>query len=157
MRPRSFISTNITELRHRHHEELLVRSFYKLLLILPCFFTIPYIECSNMETENTCTNACVRTMSISSQKPAIPHYHHAPGTEENCRWCLKFIYYPDWLRYVDVVDWADLAVVDMSNAHSPEGRRQLTKQVHDAIKNEGFLYVVNHGIPAEQVRQFALE
>lgn len=49
------------------------------------------------------------------------------------------------------MEWADLATIDMSHAHTLEGRKALVKQVHDAIKSEGFLYVVNHGLTSEQV------
>ncbi|KAF5363389.1 hypothetical protein D9756_000242 [Leucocoprinus leucothites] len=66
--------------------------------------------------------------------PDVPVYNHAPPTQEN-------------------LEWADLATVDMSNADTVEGRKALVKQVHDAIKNEGFLYVVNHGFTPEQTKR----
>lgn len=53
------------------------------------------------------------------------------------------------------VEWADLATIDMTHAGTAEGRKALVKQVHDAIKNEGFLYVVNHGLTEEQVCFFS--
>lgn len=49
------------------------------------------------------------------------------------------------------VDWANLAAIDLSKAKTLEGRKSLVKQVHDAIKDDGFLFVVNHGATPEQV------
>jgi len=49
------------------------------------------------------------------------------------------------------VDWANLAVIDLSKATTLEGRKALVKQVHGAIKDDGFLYIINHGIKPEQV------
>ncbi|KAJ3572266.1 hypothetical protein NP233_g3195 [Leucocoprinus birnbaumii] len=66
--------------------------------------------------------------------PDVPVYNHAPVTKED-------------------LDWADLATIDMSNADTFEGRQALVKQVHDALKNEGFLYVVNHGLTQEQTER----
>jgi isopenicillin N synthase-like dioxygenase len=50
-----------------------------------------------------------------------------------------------------VVEWAELATVDMTNAHTCAGRKALVQLVHDAIKDEGFLYVVNHGLTSDEV------
>jgi isopenicillin N synthase-like dioxygenase len=50
------------------------------------------------------------------------------------------------------VEWADLAIIDISKADTPEGRAQLTIQVRDALATTGFFYVVNHGYTPEQVR-----
>ncbi|KXN92344.1 hypothetical protein AN958_08575 [Leucoagaricus sp. SymC.cos] len=49
----------------------------------------------------------------------------------------------------DVVDWAGLQMLDFSDSGTNEGRKALVKQVHDALKNEGFLYIVNHGLSAD--------
>lgn len=49
------------------------------------------------------------------------------------------------------VDWANLAAVDLSKATTYEGRKGLVKQVHDAIKDDGFLFVTNHSATPEQV------
>ena len=55
------------------------------------------------------------------------------------------------------VDWANLAVIDLSKATTFEGRKTLVEQVHDAIKNDGFLYIINHGIEPEQVSLLSWE
>jgi hypothetical protein len=55
------------------------------------------------------------------------------------------------IAYILKVDWANLAAIDLSQAKTLEGRKSLVKQVHDAIKNDGFLFVVNHGVKPEQV------
>lgn len=50
------------------------------------------------------------------------------------------------------VEWADLAIIDLSKATTQEGRAQLSAQVRDALTTSGFFYVVNHGYTPEQVR-----
>ena len=50
------------------------------------------------------------------------------------------------------MDWADLEVIDLSKADTPEGRTLLSNQVRDALSSTGFFYVVNHGYTPEQVR-----
>ena len=50
------------------------------------------------------------------------------------------------------VEWADLPIVDISKAHTPEGRAELAPQMHDAMRTHGFLYIVNHGLTQAQVR-----
>ncbi|KAF5363258.1 hypothetical protein D9756_000220 [Leucocoprinus leucothites] len=77
-------------------------------------------------------------MTIQTQPPPVPHFVHAAPTKEE-------------------LDWANLAAIDLSKASTPEGRKGLVKQVHDAIKNDGFLFVVNHGVKPEQIsRMFDL-
>ncbi|OSC99250.1 Clavaminate synthase-like protein [Trametes coccinea BRFM310] len=58
--------------------------------------------------------------------PSIPHYVPAPPTAEN-------------------LEWADLPIIDISQANTPEGRAELAPKVRDAMRTQGFLYVVNHG------------
>ena len=50
------------------------------------------------------------------------------------------------------VDYADLAVIDLALAGTPEGRAKLAIQTRDAMKEQGFFYVINHGWNQEQVR-----
>ena len=50
------------------------------------------------------------------------------------------------------VEWADLSIIDLSKANSPEGRAEVSMQVRDALTTSGFFYVVNHGYTHEQVR-----
>ena len=49
------------------------------------------------------------------------------------------------------VNYADLAVIDLSKYATPEGRAELAVQARDAVRNTGFFYVINHGITHEQV------
>ena len=51
-----------------------------------------------------------------------------------------------------VVDYADLAVIDLSKANSLAGRMTLGAQLRDAMREHGFFYVINHGLTPAQVR-----
>ncbi len=53
---------------------------------------------------------------------------------------------------VVTVEWADLEIVDLSKAMTPEGRAELAPRVRDIMRTTGFMYVVNHGITQTQVR-----
>ncbi len=50
------------------------------------------------------------------------------------------------------VEWADLPVIDLAKAATPEGRAELAPQVRDAMHTHGFFYLVNHGWTEAQVR-----
>jgi hypothetical protein len=50
-----------------------------------------------------------------------------------------------------LVDFADLAIVDLSKAHTPEGRAELAPQLRDALRTNGFIYAINHGYTQAQV------
>ncbi|XP_006456789.1 hypothetical protein AGABI2DRAFT_195789 [Agaricus bisporus var. bisporus H97] len=77
-------------------------------------------------------------MTIITQPPVVPHFVQAETTKEN-------------------LDWADLDAVDLSKAKTHEGRKGLVKQVHDAMKNDGFLFVTNHSVTPQQMsRMFDL-
>lgn len=52
------------------------------------------------------------------------------------------------------VDYADLAVIDLSKYETPKGRTQLVREVHDAMRSVGFFYVINHGFAPDQVLFF---
>jgi len=67
----------------------------------------------------------------STTQPAIPHYAPAPPTKEN-------------------LDYADLAIIDLSKADTSEGRIELATQVRNAMTAQGFFYVVNHGYTQPQ-------
>jgi isopenicillin N synthase-like dioxygenase len=43
------------------------------------------------------------------------------------------------------VDFADLAIIDLSEAHTPAGRARLAPQLRDALRINGFVYAINHG------------
>lgn len=51
---------------------------------------------------------------------------------------------------VHVVEWADLPLIDLSQAKTSERRIVLANQVRDALATTGFFYVVNHGYTPEQ-------
>lgn len=63
--------------------------------------------------------------------PSIPRLQRLPVTKEN-------------------LEYADLAVIDLSNAHTAEGRAELALQMRDAMSTQGFFYVVNHGLTQAQ-------
>jgi hypothetical protein len=50
-----------------------------------------------------------------------------------------------------LVDFADLAIIDLSKAHTPEGRAELAPQIRDALRTNGFVYAINHGYTQAQV------
>ncbi|KAH0578751.1 hypothetical protein H2248_003873 [Termitomyces sp. 'cryptogamus'] len=78
------------------------------------------------------------TVNISSmptlELPEVPHYLHAPVTE------------------VDL-EYADLPIIDLSKASTPEGRHALSSQVRDAMLKHGFFYVINHGYTTAQTER----
>lgn len=50
------------------------------------------------------------------------------------------------------MDFADLAVIDLSKGNTELGRAELAKEICTAMKTLGFFYAINHGYTAEQVR-----
>ena len=50
------------------------------------------------------------------------------------------------------MEWADLPVIDLAKAATPEGREELAPLARDAMRTQGFLYLVNHGYSQGQVR-----
>ncbi|KAI0752492.1 Clavaminate synthase-like protein [Daedaleopsis nitida] len=55
------------------------------------------------------------------------------------------------------LEWADLPIIDISTANTPEGRIALAPQMHDAMRTYGFLYIVNHGLTqAQNERMFSI-
>ncbi|KAG2136002.1 hypothetical protein DEU56DRAFT_913091 [Suillus clintonianus] len=63
--------------------------------------------------------------------PYVPHYVAAPPTRET-------------------LEYADLAIIDISKADTEEGRAALAIEVREALLNHGFFYVVNHGYSQDQ-------
>ncbi|KJA23967.1 hypothetical protein HYPSUDRAFT_66061 [Hypholoma sublateritium FD-334 SS-4] len=66
--------------------------------------------------------------------PETPHYIPAPGTQT-------------------LLDYADLPIIDLTGAGTPEGRIALAAQARDAMTNHGFFYVINHGYKSEQTKR----
>lgn len=50
------------------------------------------------------------------------------------------------------VEYADLAIIDLSKAKTEAGRKALAAEVVSAMHSQGFFYVINHGYTQEQVR-----
>lgn len=67
----------------------------------------------------------------STPLPSIPYYVPGPVTQEN-------------------LDYADLAIIDFAKASTPEGRAELAIQARDAMREQGFFYLINHGYTQEQ-------
>ncbi|RPD60588.1 Clavaminate synthase-like protein [Lentinus tigrinus ALCF2SS1-7] len=63
--------------------------------------------------------------------PYAPHYVPAPPTKED-------------------LEWADLPIIDISKAATPEGRAELAPIARDAMHTHGFMYIVNHGLTQAQ-------
>lgn len=63
--------------------------------------------------------------------PYVPHYVAAPPTKEN-------------------LEYADLAIIDISKASSEEGCAALAIEIKEALLNLGFFYVMNHGYSQTQ-------
>ena len=49
------------------------------------------------------------------------------------------------------MDFVDLAIIDLSKAHTLEGRAELAPQLRDALRTNGFIYAINHGYTQAQV------
>ncbi|THH08442.1 hypothetical protein EW146_g8989 [Bondarzewia mesenterica] len=48
------------------------------------------------------------------------------------------------------LEWADLAVIDLAKAKTPEGRAEAVIKARDAMHSKGFFYVINHGLDKAQ-------
>lgn len=49
------------------------------------------------------------------------------------------------------MEYADLAIIDLSQAKTLEGRAELVIQVREALATQGFFYAINHGYTQAQV------
>ncbi|KAG5642907.1 hypothetical protein DXG03_001914 [Asterophora parasitica] len=67
----------------------------------------------------------------STSLPDVPHQEPPPTTNE-------------------ILEYADLAIIDLKKYKTPEGRAELVREVHDAMRTVGFFYVINHGYTKEQ-------
>ena len=47
--------------------------------------------------------------------------------------------------------FCSLPILDLSHASDPSKHQELLRQLHDALFNIGFLYVVGHGVPQEVI------
>lgn len=84
--------------------------------------------------------------------PAPPPYTAPPASKEKRTARYLFGVLADWLTDVRIaVEYADLAVIDLSKARTESGRKALADQVVKAMATHGFFYVINHGYTQEQV------
>ncbi|KZT08207.1 Clavaminate synthase-like protein [Laetiporus sulphureus 93-53] len=67
----------------------------------------------------------------STVLPPVPHNERLPTTAED-------------------LDWADIPIIDLANFGTDDGRAALAVQVRHAMSNEGFFYVINHGLTQAQ-------
>lgn len=67
---------------------------------------------------------------------------------------MRTVFVPLTSRFT--VDYADLAIIDLAEMATPAGKAALAIQVRDAMREQGFFYVINHGHNAEQVCHIAL-
>ncbi|KAF8064889.1 hypothetical protein FPV67DRAFT_159192 [Lyophyllum atratum] len=51
------------------------------------------------------------------------------------------------------LEYANLAIIDLSKSDTPEGRANLAAQVTQAMRTHGFFYAINHGYTSEQTNQ----
>ncbi|KAH7915952.1 Clavaminate synthase-like protein [Hygrophoropsis aurantiaca] len=70
--------------------------------------------------------------SLITSQP--PHYTPAPPTKE-------------------ALDYADLAIIDLSKAATPEGRAELAQELKAAFLTHGFFFVINHGYTQAQTER----
>ncbi|KAI6019153.1 hypothetical protein EDC04DRAFT_2576053 [Pisolithus marmoratus] len=63
---------------------------------------------------------------LSATPPECPRYIAPPPTQLD-------------------LDFADLRVIDLARANTPEGRAELVPQLRDALRTNGFVYAINHG------------
>ena len=50
------------------------------------------------------------------------------------------------------MDYANLPIIDLEIARTPDGRRTLAQAARNAMTEHGFFYVINHGTTQSQVR-----
>ncbi|KAF9014245.1 hypothetical protein BDQ17DRAFT_1342371 [Cyathus striatus] len=80
-------------------------------------------------------NGYSRTLATHVQHPVeLPIYIAPPGTKEQ-------------------LEYADLPIIDLAKARTPEGRRRLAVQLCDAMKTHGFFYAINHGYTQEETNK----
>ncbi|KAA1467556.1 Clavaminate synthase-like protein [Dentipellis sp. KUC8613] len=67
-------------------------------------------------------------------QPPAPHWVPAPATSAD-------------------LDWAELQTIDLHKARTPEERAEQVRIAADAMHNQGFFYVVNHGLEQPQIER----
>lgn len=123
-------------------------------------FTCDSTDCHDYKGSHRCSVfdhtfglcAC-NTMSSNGQPlPAldIPHYVPPTATMESRTYLSLSLENKLNIR-CRIVDYAKLAIVDLSKANTREGLVELAAQVRDAMRDIGFFYIINHGYTQSQV------
>ena len=88
------------------------------------------------------------------QDTSLPRYNPAsPPTEERESFVFCSVKSEIELLTMSLaVDYVDLAIIDLSKLSTEAGKAELVVQARDAMKHQGFMYVVNHGFTIDQVR-----
>ncbi|KAI0267717.1 Clavaminate synthase-like protein [Gloeopeniophorella convolvens] len=53
----------------------------------------------------------------------------------------------------ETLEWANLEVIDLAQARTPEGRTEQVEKARNAMHNQGFFYVINHGLDQSEVER----
>lgn len=85
-------------------------------------------------------------------QPHTPQYAAAPLTTADRTLVPSHFYRRSSLLTLAKVDYADLAVIDLSKGATPEGRAALAVEARRAVRDVGFFYVIGHGYTQDQVR-----
>jgi hypothetical protein len=81
----------------------------------------------------------------------IPHHHRPKNLVSDSSDIISTFDLDNEYKHLDTVEFADLAIIDLSKAKTEEGRAALVQQVREAMTTNGFFYVVNHGYTQAQV------
>ncbi|KAH8080735.1 Clavaminate synthase-like protein [Cristinia sonorae] len=73
-------------------------------------------------------------MALTIDQSPIPRYIPAPPVTEE-------------------LDYVDLAIIDLSKLSSGSGKLELAGNVRDAMRAQGFLYVINHGLTLQETER----
>lgn len=87
--------------------------------------------------------------------PFAPRYVPPPRTNETCGYFRPTVT-EEGLTLATlartIVDYAELAVIDLSKTYTYDGRAELALKLRDAMTDQGFFYVINHGYTQAQVK-----
>ena len=73
----------------------------------------------------------------------------------NTVYCVVYMYICVAMESsIPVVDFSQMSVEKVTEDYSPESIQQLADEIHQAFSTVGFVYLKNHGIPQEKVREF---
>jgi len=52
------------------------------------------------------------------------------------------------------VEYAELAIIDLSKAATTEGKAKLAVELRTALTTHGFFYIINHGYTQAEVKYY---